>query len=176
MLEIAQREREKQWKSEMRRMVLTNEAAASTDHRYQEKRAVEHLRGQLATVKGSGMSLAETSNLDLEQETEIQAYRLEVNEKEMRAQQFQYVARVMAEATKTLEDAAVNIQSQAKDEHRQIREANLAPTEANKILRRENLLGTSAIDGRERIVLDEKFQELEDSKRTTKSLKRNYQK
>ena len=90
------------------------------------------------------------SNLDLEQKTELQACRLEVNEREMWAQQFQYEARVMAEATKTLEDAAVKIQSQAKDEQRQMREANLALTEAKKILRRENLLGTSAIDGRER--------------------------
>ena len=57
MLEIAQREREKQWKSEIHHMVLTNEAAASTHHRYQEKRMVKHLRGQLATVKGSEMSM-----------------------------------------------------------------------------------------------------------------------
>ena len=88
---------------------------------------------------------------------------MEVSEREMRAQQFQYEARVMAEATKTMEDAASKIKIQSKEEQRQLREANSALTEANKVLKRENLLGTSAIDGRERIVLVEKFQEIEEN-------------
>ena len=49
-------------------------------------------------------------NHDLEQKTEIQAYKWKVSEREMRAKQFQYEARVMAEATKTMEDAASKIQ------------------------------------------------------------------
>ena len=164
MLEVAQREREKQWNSEVRHMILTNEAAESIDHQYQEKRMVKHLRRQLAIVKGSEMSMiAEMGNHDLQQKTGIQAYKLEISEREMRAQQLQYEARVMAETTKTMEDAACKIQIQAEEEQRQLREANFALTEANKVLRRENLVGTSAIDGRERVILEEKFQELKEN-------------
>ena len=57
MLEVAQREREKQWSTEVSHIILTNEAAESTDHQYQEKRMIENLRGQLALVKGSEMSM-----------------------------------------------------------------------------------------------------------------------
>ena len=100
---------------------------------------------------------------------EIQADKLEVSEREMRAQQFQYEARVMAEATKTMEDAASKIKIQSKEEQRQLREANSALTEANKVLKRENLLGTSAVDdGRERIVLEEKCQEIEENRKIAK--------
>ena len=82
----------------MRHMVLTNDAAESNDHHYQDKRMIEHLRGQLALVKGSEMNMvAEMGNHDLEQKTESQTYKLEVSEREMRAQQFQYEARMMAE-------------------------------------------------------------------------------
>ena len=138
MLGVAQREREKQWSAEVRHLILTNEAAEHIDHQYQEKRMIEHLRGQLALVKGSEMNaIAEMGNHDLEQKTEIQAYKLKVNEREMRAKQFQYEARVMAEATKTMEDAASKIQVQSREEQRQLREANSALTEANKVLRRE---------------------------------------
>ena len=90
MLEIAQREREKQWSTEMRHTVLTNEAAESSDQHYQEKRMIEYLRAQLALVKGSEMStIAEMGSQDVEQKTEIQACKLEAREREMRAQQFQ---------------------------------------------------------------------------------------
>ena len=41
--------------------------------------------------------VAEMGNHDLEQKTESQTYKLEVSEREMRAQQFQYEARMMAE-------------------------------------------------------------------------------
>lgn len=157
MLEVAQveeREREKQWRTEMRFMVLTNEAAENTDQQYHEKRMVEHLRGQLALVKGSEMNMmAGMGNNDLEQKTEIQAYKLEINEKELRAHHLQYEARVMEEATKTLEDAASNIHMRSKEEQRQLREANAALTEANKVLKRENLIG--AVDGQERVILEE---------------------
>ena len=87
----------------------------------------------------------------------------------MRAQQFQYEARMMAEATKRMEDAASQIKMQPKEEQRQLREADSALTEANKVLRRENLLGTSAVDdGRERIVLEEKCQEIEENRKIAK--------
>ena len=59
----------------------------------------------------------------------------------------------MEEATKTLEDAASNIHMRSKEEQRQLREANAALTEANKVLKRENLIG--AVDGQERVILEE---------------------
>ena len=59
-----------------------------------------------------------------------------------------------------MEEAASQIKMQSKEEQRQLREAL---TEANKVLRRENLLGTSAVDDRERIVLEEKFKEIEEN-------------
>ena len=74
---------------------------------------VEHLRGQLAIVKRSEMNMiAEMGHYDLEHKTEVQGYKLEINEKEMRAKQFQYEAMVMAEAAKTMEDAASGLQKQ----------------------------------------------------------------
>ena len=125
---------------------------------------VEHLRGQLAIIKPSEMNMiAEMGHYDLEHKTEIQGYKLEISEKEMRAKQFQHEARVMAEATKTMEDAASGLQRQSKDEQRQLKEANFALAEANRILKRENLLRASAIDGRERIALEEKCQEVEEN-------------
>ena len=68
-----------------------------------------------------------------------------------------------------MQDAAIQIKMQPKEEQRQLREADSALTEANKVLRRENLLGTSAVDdGRERIVLEEKCQEIEENRKIAK--------
>ncbi|CAK9061121.1 unnamed protein product [Durusdinium trenchii] len=61
----------------------------------------------------------------------------------------------MAETTKTLEDAASNIHIRAKEEQRQLREANSALSEANKVLKRENLIGASPIDGKEKVMFEE---------------------
>ena len=75
MLEVAQRERQKQWSSEVHQMQLADEVAETTGHQHQEKRMVEHLRGQLATIKGSEMNMvAEMGHYDLEHKTEIQEY------------------------------------------------------------------------------------------------------
>ena len=75
MLEEAQREREKQWSNEVRQMQLTDEITESTGHQYQEQRMVEHLRGQLAVVKGSELStVAEMNARDFEQKTEVYGY------------------------------------------------------------------------------------------------------
>lgn len=145
----------------MQFMALTNEASESTDQRHQEKRMVEHLRGQLTLVKGFEMNMmAEMGNHDLEQKTEIQAYKLEINEKELRTQRLQYEARMMAEATTTLEDTANTLHVRLKEEQRQLREANPSLTEANKVLKRENLIGASSIGGKERMILEE-IKELE---------------
>ena len=54
MLEVAQREREGQWSSEVQ-MQLADEIAETTGHQHREKRMIEHLRGQLAIIKGSKM-------------------------------------------------------------------------------------------------------------------------
>ena len=43
MLEVAQREREKQWSNEVRQMQLAAEMTETTGHQYQEQRMVEHL-------------------------------------------------------------------------------------------------------------------------------------
>ena len=48
---------------------------------------------------------------------------MEINEKEMRATQFQYEAMVMAEAARTMEDAASGLQRQSKEEQQQLKEA-----------------------------------------------------
>lgn len=74
---------------------------------------------------------------DFEQKIEIHAYKLE---RDVRAKQYQYEARVVAEAMNTLETTAHGIQRQAREEQQQLKEANLAPTEANRVLKRENLL------------------------------------
>ena len=50
-------------------------------------------------------------------------------------------------------------------EQQQLKGVNFALAEANKILKRENLLRASATDGRERMALEEKFQELEENQR-----------
>ena len=164
MLEVAQRERDRQWNSETRQMQLADEMAENTGHQYQEIRMVEHLRGQLAMLKGSEMNIvAGMGDRDLEFKTEIQGHKLEMNEKEMRAKQLQHEAG--AEAMKTTEDAAKGIQKQSKEEQQQLKEANFALAEANKILRRENLLKASATDSRERMILEEKFRELEENQR-----------
>ena len=61
----------------MRHMVLTNDAAESNDHHYQDKRMIEHLRGQLALVKGSEMNMvAEMGNHDLEQKRRFRHTKL----------------------------------------------------------------------------------------------------
>ena len=87
MLKVAQREREKQWSSEVHQMQLADEVAETTGHQYLEIRMVDHLRGQLASLKGSEMSMiAEMGHHDLEQDTEIQGLKLEIREKEMRTQ------------------------------------------------------------------------------------------
>ena len=78
----------------------------------------------------------------------------------------------MAEATKVMEDAASGLQRQSKEQQRQLKEANFALAEANKILKRENILRASATDGRERMALEEKFQELEEDQRVAE---RNFQ-
>ena len=68
MLEVAQREREKQWSSEVHQMQLADEVAETTGHQYQGKRMVDHLRGQLAIIKGLEMNMiAEMGHNDLEQ-------------------------------------------------------------------------------------------------------------
>ena len=84
-------------------------------------------------------------------------------EKEMRAKILQYEAGVMAEATKTMEDFASGLQRQSGEEQRQLKETNFALAEANKTLKRENLLRIFATDGRERMAFEEKFQELEEN-------------
>ena len=66
-------------------MQLADEVAETTGHQHHEKRMVEHLRGQLAIIKGSEMNMiAEMGLYDLEHTTEIQGYKLEISEKEMR--------------------------------------------------------------------------------------------
>ena len=110
-------------------------------------------------------TIAEMNYCDLEQKTENHGYKLEINEKETRAKHFQYEARVMSEASKTLEEAATGLQKQSKEEQQQLKEANLALAEANKILKRESLLKVSAVNGREKAVLEEKLQELEENLR-----------
>ena len=75
---------------------LVEEIAETTGHQYQEQRMVEHLRGQLAIIKGLELSAAAEMNArDFEQKTEIHGYQLEITEKEMRATQIQYEARVI---------------------------------------------------------------------------------
>ena len=77
MLEVAQREREKQWSSEVRQVQLADEIAETTGHQRQEKRMVEHLRGQLGIIKGSEMNMiAGMGHYDLEHKAEIQGYKL----------------------------------------------------------------------------------------------------
>ena len=144
----------------MHQMQLADEVAETIGHQHEEQRMVEHLRGQLAAIKGSEMNMiAEIGHRDLEHKTEMHGYTLEINEKEMRAKQFQY--RVMSEATKTIEEAATELQKQSKEEQPQLKEANFALAEANRILKKENLLRASTTDSRERKVLEEKFQELD---------------
>ena len=55
-------------------------------------------------------------NRDLEHNTEMQGFRLEIKEKEMRAKQCQYEARMMAAATRSFEEVANGIQKQSKEE------------------------------------------------------------
>ena len=94
-------------------MQLADEVTETTGHQHQEERMVEHLRGQLAAIKGSETNMiAEMGHRDLEHKTEIHGYKLEINEKEMRAKHFHYEARVMSEATKTIEEAATGLQKQ----------------------------------------------------------------
>ena len=51
----------------MHQTQLANEVAETTGHQHQEKRTVEHLRGQLAALKGSEMNMiAEKGHRDLE--------------------------------------------------------------------------------------------------------------
>ena len=67
---------------------------------------------------------------------------MEITEKEMRAKQYQYEARVMAEALSALKEATSGGQRQAKEEQQQLKDANLALTaltEANKVLKRERV-------------------------------------
>lgn len=58
----------------------------------------------------------------------------------------------------TLEETARGIQQQAKEEQQQLKEANLA---LNRALKRENLLKTPGLDGREGARIKQKIQELE---------------
>ena len=50
----------------------------------------------------------------------------------MKAQHLQYEARVMAEATKTMENTAFGLQRQAKEEQQQLKEANFAVADPTK--------------------------------------------
>ena len=120
-------------------------------------------------LKGSELSAAAEMNArDFNQKTEIHGCQLEITEKEMRAQQYQYEARVMAEAMGTLENTMDGIHRQAKEEEQQqLKDANLALTEANKVLKRENLLRTPAFDGREGAEVKEQIQELEQNLQET---------
>ena len=72
MFEVAQREREreKQWNSEVQQMQLADEITETTGHQYQEKRMVERLRGQLAIIKGSELNTVAETN-DFAQKSEI---------------------------------------------------------------------------------------------------------
>ena len=98
-------------------MQLGDEVVEATGYQNQEKRMVDHLRGQLTIIKGSEMNMiAEIGQQDLEQKTAIQGYKLEISEKEMRTQQYQHEIRMMAEATKTMEDTINKIQKQSKEE------------------------------------------------------------
>ena len=60
----------------------------------------------------------------------------------------------------TLENTMDGIHRQAKEEQ-QLKDANFALTEANKVLKRENPLKTPAFDGREGAGIKEKIQEPE---------------
>ena len=93
--------------------------------------------------------------------SEIQGFKSQITEKEIKAKHLQYEARVMAEAMSTVEETVNGIQRQGR-EQQQLKEANLALTEANRVLNRENLLNTSALDGRE-AGTREKIQELEEN-------------
>ena len=116
--------------------MLVNEITETTGHQYQERRMVEHLRGQLALIKGSELSAAaEMNTRGFDQKTEIHGYKLEITEKEMRAKQIHYEVRVMAEALSALEEATNGAQRQAKEEQQllqllqqQLKDANLALT------------------------------------------------
>ena len=95
--------------------------------------------------------------------SEIQGFKSQIAEKEIKAKHLQYEARVMAEAMSTVEETVNGIQRQARDEQQQLKEASLALTEANRVLNRESLLNTSAFDGRGVAGTREKIQELEEN-------------
>lgn len=129
MLEVAQRERERQSSSEMQQRQLVDEVMETSGQQNQEQGMVEHLRGQVALIKGSELELsasAEMNARDVDQKSEIHGYQLKITEKELRAKQFQYEARVTSEATKKLEIAMNNSHRKAKEEQQQLKDANLA--------------------------------------------------
>ena len=82
MLEVAQKERARQWNSKVHQIQLADQIAETTGHQYQEQKMVERLRGQLAIIKGSELSTAaEMNSRAFEQKTEIHAYKLEITER-----------------------------------------------------------------------------------------------
>ena len=152
----------------MHQRQLVDEVTETIGQQYQERRMVEHLRGQIALIKGTELSTAAEMNAhDFDQKTETHGYRLEITEKEMRAKQYQYEAGVMREAMSTLEATMDGIHRKAKEEQQQLKDANLPLTEANKMLNRENLLRTPAFDGKGGAEIKTKIHELEENLQET---------
>ena len=144
MHEVIQHQREEQWNSEVRERRLQHSVHSSQDQSNQEAMVIDHLRGQLAMARGAELNArAEIEEMEVGMRMEIFVCQTEVSAKEMaemKASHHEYEANVAKEAIAKGEIFNNEVLEGSIRERQQLKDANLALSEANAQLKRENMM------------------------------------
>ena len=166
MHEVIQHQREEQWNSEVRERRLQHSVHSSQDRSNQEAMVIDHLRGQLAMARGAELNArAEIEEMEVGMRMEIFVCQTEVSAKEMaemKASHHEYEANVAKEVIAKGEIFNNEVLEGSIRERQQLKDVNLALSEANAQLKRENMMRAPMFgdDGAE---IQQKIRELENA-------------
>lgn len=161
MMDVIQRQRDEHMNVEIHQLQLQSKIASTSGQQNQGSMIVEHLRGQLAMIKGSELNtFAESESKEVALRMENTYMQSEFAFERMKANQAAFEIKVMKEAMEKRESSTVDLINRTSTERKQLKDANLSLVEANNALKRENLL-RAPMFGEEGAEIQEKIKDLE---------------